>query len=226
MTDLVELSNVSRTYGKGDAAVHALRDVSLRLGARDFTAIVGPSGSGKSTLLHVVGLVDTPSAGILRFDGADVTTLRESQRARLRLTRLGFVFQQFFLLPVLSARENVELPLAEAGVKRDARRARAVELLTRVGLGHRLDHAPGQLSGGEQQRVAIARALANKPALLLADEPTGELDSATGASIMELFAEANAEGTAILMVTHDAAIAARARRRVLMRDGRIERIEG
>ena len=220
---LVELHQVSRTYGRGEGAVHALREVTLALEPGSFTAVVGPSGSGKSTLLHVVGMVDTPTGGRYLFEGRDVTRLTESQRTRLRLTRLGFIFQQFFLLPILTARENVELPLREAGVPRARRKARAEELLRRVGLGHRLDHSPTTLSGGEQQRVAIARALANGPALLLADEPTGELDSATGAAVMDLFEEVNAQGTAILMVTHDMDVAARARRRVHMRDGRVEK---
>ena len=222
-TPLVDLHGVSRTYGTGEGAVPALRDVTLSLEPGSFTSVVGPSGSGKSTLLHLVGLVDTPTEGRYLFEGRDVTGLRESQRTRLRLTRMGFIFQQFFLLPILSARENVELPLVEAKVPRAKRRARAEELLTRVGLAHRLDHYPTTLSGGEQQRVAIARALANEPALLLADEPTGELDSATGAGIMALFEEVNRDGTAILMVTHDMDVANRARRRIHMRDGRVEK---
>jgi putative ABC transport system ATP-binding protein len=204
--------------------VHALRDASLDLAPGSFTAVVGPSGSGKSTLLHVVGLVDSATAGQYLLEGRDVTAIPERERTRLRLRRLGFVFQQFFLLPILTARENVELPMREAGVGRAERRARAEALLARVGLDHRMDAFPTTLSGGEQQRVAIARALANGPSLLLADEPTGELDSATGARIMDLFAEVNAAGTAILMVTHDAAVAARARRQVHMLDGRVERI--
>ena len=221
---LVELSGVARVYGEGESAVHALRGVSLRMEPGEFVAVVGPSGSGKSTLLHVVGLVDSPTEGEQRFEGRDVTRLAERERARLRLHRIGFVFQQFFLLPILSARENVELPMREARVPKAEREARAEALLARVGLAARMEHAPSQLSGGEQQRVAIARALANRPALLIADEPTGELDTATGARIMDLFEEVNREGTAILMVTHDAEIAARARRRVHMRDGLIEKV--
>lgn len=220
---LLDLRGVSRVYGSGEGAVHALRDVSLTMEPGAFVSVMGPSGSGKSTLLHVVGLVDSPSSGVHVFEGKDVAALPEKERTKLRLRRLGFVFQQFFLIPVLDARENVELPLAEAGVPRAERRRRAEGLLTRVGLAHRMRHSPGTLSGGEQQRVAIARALANRPALLLADEPTGELDSATGEAIMALFEEVNRDGTAILMVTHDVDVAARAGRTVHMRDGKIEK---
>ncbi|HEX2022055.1 MAG TPA: ABC transporter ATP-binding protein [Candidatus Thermoplasmatota archaeon] len=220
---IVDLRGVSRVYGSGEGAVAALRDVSFRMDPGDFVGVVGPSGSGKSTLLHVVGVVDTPTAGEYRFEGRDVLAMKERDRASLRLRRLGFVFQQFFLLPILDARENVELPMREAGVPRDERRRRADDLLASVGLTHRASHYPTTLSGGEQQRVAIARALANRPALLLADEPTGELDSASGAAVMDLFARVNAEGTAILMVTHDMQVASRARRVVHMRDGRIEK---
>ena len=223
MTRLVDLRGVSRVYGAGESAVHALRDVTFGMAPGEFVGVVGPSGSGKSTLLHLVGLVDSPTSGEQLFEGRDVARLPERERTQLRLRRLGFIFQQFFLLPILDARDNVELPMAEAGVPRRERRQRAEELLTRVGLAHRMDHYPGTLSGGEQQRVAIARALANKPSLLLADEPTGELDTATGASIMELFEEVHRQGTAILMVTHDMAVAARAQRVVHMRDGRIEK---
>jgi len=224
MATLVELDRASRTYGEGASAVHALREVTLRIDPGEFVAIVGPSGSGKSTLLHVVGLVDTATAGTLRLEERDVTRLAERERAGIRLRRIGFVFQQFFLLPILTARENVELPLKEAGVPKAQRRARADELLARVGLSARASHFPSALSGGEQQRVAIARALANSPSLVLADEPTGELDSATGARVMDLLDEVNRMGTAVVIVTHDAAVAARARRTIHMRDGAIERI--
>ena len=214
---------MTRTYGAGESAVHALRDVTFSMAPGEFVSVVGPSGSGKSTLLHVVGLVDSPTGGEQLFEGRDVTKLPERERTQLRLHRLGFIFQQFFLLPILTARENVELPMGEAGVPRRERRERAEDLLARVGLAHRMEHLPSALSGGEQQRVAIARALANKPSLLLADEPTGELDTATGASIMALFEEVHRQGTAILMVTHDMEVAARAQRVVHMRDGHIEK---
>jgi putative ABC transport system ATP-binding protein len=184
-------------------------------------AITGPSGCGKSTLLHLVGCVDTPSSGSLLFDRRDTSQLSEAERGRLRLTRIGFVFQRFFLLPMLSAAENVELPQAEAGVTAGERRARTRELLDYVGLADRSDHLPSQLSGGEMQRVAIARALANRPALLVADEPTGELDDETGEHVAALFDRVHAGGTAVLVVTHNPALAARASRRLAMKSGRL-----
>jgi putative ABC transport system ATP-binding protein len=202
-------------------AVTALADVSLRVEAGEYLGIVGPSGCGKSTLLHVLGCVDVPTAGALRFEGRDVASLPDAERSRLRLRAIGFVFQRFFLMPMLTAWENVELPQAEAGVPRAERRARTAELLDYVGLGARASHRPSELSGGEMQRVAIARALANRPRLLLADEPTGELDQATGAQVAELLDRLHRDGTAVVVVTHDAAMAARAPRLVHMRDGRI-----
>jgi putative ABC transport system ATP-binding protein len=183
--------------------------------------VVGPSGCGKSTLLHLLGCIDAPTAGAILVDGTDVSALADAERSRLRLRRIGFVFQRFFLLPMLTAWENVELPQAEAGVARDARRERTRELLDYVGLSERRSHRPSELSGGEMQRVAIARALANRPAILLADEPTGELDQATGAQIVSLFDRLNADGTTVVVVTHDAAVAARAQRTIRMRDGAI-----
>jgi putative ABC transport system ATP-binding protein len=182
----------------------------------------GPSGCGKSTLLHMLGCVETPSSGTLRFEGQDVSTMSDRARSLLRLRHIGFVFQRFFLLPMLTAWENVELPLSEARVSRDLRRARTAELLDYVGLRHRADHRPSQLSGGEMQRIAIARALANRPRLLLADEPTGELDATTGDQIAALLDRVNADGTALVIVTHDPALAERSRRVLTMRDGRIE----
>jgi putative ABC transport system ATP-binding protein len=219
---VVEAVDVSRVFPMPAGPVVALRDVSLTIAAAEYVAVVGPSGCGKSTLLHVVGCVDTPTSGEVRIDGQPVAALPDAERSRIRLTRIGFVFQRFFLLPMLSALENVELPQAEAGVAREARRARARELLDYVGLAHRADHRPAQLSGGEMQRVAIARALANRPRLVLADEPTGELDQATGAAIAGLFDRLHQDGTAVVVVTHDPAIADRAQRVLRMRDGRIE----
>jgi putative ABC transport system ATP-binding protein len=186
-------------------------------------AIWGPSGCGKSTLLHMLGCVDHPSSGALLFENRDVSSLADDDRSDMRLRKIGFVFQRFFLLPMLTAWENVELPQAEARVGRDQRRLRTAELLEYVGLAHRADHRPSQLSGGEMQRVAIARALANKPVLLLADEPTGELDRATGEQIAELFDRVQQDGTSVVIVTHDQAIASRAHRTLVMRDGRIDR---
>jgi putative ABC transport system ATP-binding protein len=202
-------------------AVTALLDVSIRVDAADYVAITGPSGCGKSTLLHILGCVDQPTRGSLVLEGRDVRTLTESERSRIRLTRIGFVFQRFFLLPMLTAWENIELPQAEAGVTKAGRRERTRELLEYVGLAGRSDHRPSQLSGGEMQRVAIARALANRPALLLADEPTGELDEETGEHIAALFDRVHADGTAIVVVTHNPVVAARAGRHLAMKSGRV-----
>jgi putative ABC transport system ATP-binding protein len=206
----------------GAGPVHALRDVSLRIDPGEYVAIQGPSGCGKSTLLHILGCVDTPTAGTLIFDGRPVGALPDAARSAIRLLSIGFVFQRFFLLPMLTASENVDVPQAEAGVHRAERRRRTAELLEYVGLAHRADHRPAQLSGGEAQRVAVARALANRPRLLLADEPTGELDQATGEQVATLLDRVQADGTTVVVVTHDTAIAARAARTVFMRDGRIE----
>ena len=218
---LVEARDVSRVFPMPAGPVVALRNVSLAVDAGEYVAITGPSGCGKSTLLHLVGCVDTPSSGSLLFERRDTSQLSEAERGRLRLTRIGFVFQRFFLLPMLSAAENVELPQAEAGVTAGERRARTRELLEYVGLADRADHLPSQLSGGEMQRVAIARALANRPALLVADEPTGELDDETGEHVAALFDRVNAGGTAVLVVTHNPALAARASRRLAMKSGRL-----
>jgi putative ABC transport system ATP-binding protein len=219
--DLVEARDVSRIFPMPAGPVIALRNVSLTVQAGEYVAITGPSGCGKSTLLHLIGCVDTPTSGSLLFDRRDIVHLSEAERGRLRLTRIGFVFQRFFLLPMLSASENVELPQAEAGVAAGERRARTRELLEYVGLADRADHLPSQLSGGEMQRVAIARALANRPALLVADEPTGELDEETGEHIAELFDRVNRLGTAVLVVTHNPVLARRASRRLAMKSGRV-----
>ena len=218
---VVALRDVSRVFPMPAGPVTALRDVSLTVKGGEHVAITGPSGCGKSTLLHLIGGVDRPTAGSILFEQRDLSRLSEAERGRIRLTRIGFVFQRFFLLPMLTAAENVELPQAEAGVAASDRRERTRELLSYVGLGDRADHLPSQLSGGEMQRVAIARALANRPALLLADEPTGELDDQTSEHIADLFDRVNADGTAILVVTHNPALASRASRRLTMASGRV-----
>ena len=216
---LVEVRDLARDYRFGTDSVHALRGVSFDIEEGDYVAIVGPSGCGKSTLLNLLGAIDQPSRGTVRIRGNEVGRMRDRDATAFRLRNIGFVFQRFYLMPTLSARENVELPMAEAGVSRGERAARARELLTYVGLAHRERHRPPELSGGEQQRVAIARALANKPAILLADEPTGELDAGTGAEIIALFQRLNADGTTIIVVTHDEELASAARRKIHMRDG-------
>ncbi len=218
---LVVATDVYRDYRLQGDLIRAVRGVTLAVESRDFLALVGPSGSGKSTLLHLLGGVDTPTAGRVELGGTDIAALREAERARLRLLRVGLVFQRFHLLPMLSAMENVELPMAEAGVGRRERRERAAELLEHVGLGDRIRHRPGEMSGGQRQRVAVARALANRPALLLADEPTGELDAANSQAILELFQVLNEEGTAIVVATHDTALAEGTHRIVAMVDGRL-----
>jgi putative ABC transport system ATP-binding protein len=219
---IVEARAVTRTFPMPAGPVIAVDRLDLAIGHGEYVTVCGPSGCGKSTLLHILGVVDTPTSGQLMLEGRDAGALSDAERSALRLTRIGFVFQRFFLLPMLTAAENVELPQAEAGVARAVRRARTAELLEYVGLAHRAHHRPSQLSGGEAQRVAVARALANRPRLLLADEPTGELDQKTGAQIVELFDRVHADGTTVVLVTHDAAIAARTPRTVRMRDGRIE----
>lgn len=216
-------SGVSKDYPmNGGEAVHALRGVSLEIQRGEFIAVTGPSGSGKSTLLQLMGGIDTPTSGTVEILGTRLGSLSDRELTRLRLTRLGFIFQRFHLLPVLTARENVELPMAEAGVPRPARQERARELLQYVGLAHRAGHRATQLSGGEMQRVAIARALANRPALLLADEPTGELDASTGREILALFRRLHQDGTTIVVVTHDEHLAEQAGRIIHMLDGRVQ----
>ncbi len=219
---IVEATNVSRVFAMPAGSVTAVRDITLSIDAGAHVAIKGPSGCGKSTLLHMLGCVDAPSSGTLLFDRRDVATLGDRARSLLRLNQIGFVFQRFFLLPMLTAAENIELPQAEAGAAKAARQARTRELLEYVGLGARADHRPSQLSGGEMQRVAIARALANRPRLLLADEPTGELDQTTGQQIAALLDRVNADGTALVIVTHDPGLADRCKRVLSMKDGRIE----
>jgi len=219
---IVDAQHVSRIFRMPAGPVTAVRDVTLQINSGDHIAVRGPSGCGKSTLLHMLGCVEPQTSGTLLFDGQDISRLSDARRSLLRLKQIGFVFQRFFLLPMLTARENVELPLSEAGAPRGERQRRVAELLEYVGLAARADHRPSQLSGGEMQRVAIARALANRPQLLLADEPTGELDAATGGQIAALLDRVNADGTAMVIVTHDQVLAGRARRVLTMRDGAIE----
>ena len=216
---IVVTRDLQREYHMGADLVHAVRGVSLEIARGDYVAIVGPSGCGKSTLLNLVGGIDRPTAGSVSIDGQRVDRMRDGEATRFRLLHVGFVFQRFYLMPALTAIENVELPMAEAKVPGAKRRQRARELLAYVGLGERRDHRPAQLSGGEQQRVAIARALANSPRLLLADEPTGELDAKTGTEMIDLLGRVNADGTTIVVVTHDEDLARAARRVVHMRDG-------
>lgn len=218
---IVEARGLGKVFPMAAGPVTALQDASLKVHEGDSIAIQGPSGCGKSTLLHILGCVETPTTGSLLFDGHDVATLGDFQRSRIRLTKIGFVFQRFFLLPMLTAWENVELPQSEAGASKSERRDRTAELLDYVGLRERAGHLPSQLSGGEMQRVAIARALANRPGLVLADEPTGELDEATGEQVADLLDRVNADGTAMVVVTHNPLLAARATRQLEMRNGRL-----
>jgi putative ABC transport system ATP-binding protein len=221
-SQIVQATHVSRIFPMRAGPVTAVADVTLQIAAGDHIAIRGPSGCGKSTLLHMLGCVEPPTAGTLLFRGDDVTQLSDRQRSLLRLRQIGFVFQRFFLLPMLTAAENIELPQSEANIPKAERRQRTQQLLEYVGLAARAAHRPSELSGGEMQRVAIARALANKPGLLLADEPTGELDRSTGEQIASLLDRVNADGTALVIVTHDPALAERSTRVLSMRDGRIE----
>lgn len=217
---VVAARDLTRDYRTGRARVRALRGVSINVPRGDFLAVTGPSGSGKSTLLHLLGGVDTPTSGEVVFLGRNLARMSVEERAALRLNQVGLVFQRFHLLPMLTALENVELPLAAARVPRGRRRARAAAVLDRVALADRLHHRPGELSGGQSQRVAIARALANEPALVLADEPTGELDRATSREVLALFQSLNAEGTTVVVATHDLELAAGAKRSIEVVDGR------
>jgi putative ABC transport system ATP-binding protein len=216
---LIELAGVHKTYRSGALAVAALRGITLTIAAGEYVAVMGPSGSGKSTLMHILGCLDVPTQGRYQLAGEDVSAMSEEQLADIRNRRIGFVFQQFNLLATMPAWRNVELPLSYSGVGRAERRDRAVTALGRVGLGDRIQHRPGELSGGEQQRVAVARALVTEPDLLLADEPTGNLDSASTAEILTLLGELHAVGRTIVVITHEADVARRAQRTVRMLDG-------
>jgi putative ABC transport system ATP-binding protein len=220
-TPVIELLGVEKTYRTGSVEVHALQGVSLRIDRGEYVAVMGPSGSGKSTLMHIIGCLDVPTRGRYLLEGEDVGEMDEVDLARVRNRQIGFVFQQFNLLPSLSAWRNVELPLTYAGVARDERKARAIGALERVGLADRVAHRPGELSGGQQQRVAVARALVTDPAMILADEPTGNLDSVATEDALALLDELHGHGRTIVLITHEAEVAERARRVIRVRDGRI-----
>ena len=217
--DVIVTKDLSKTYGKGDLQVHALRKTNISIKRGDYIAIIGPSGSGKSTLMNLLGCLDTPSTGKVLIDDTDVTVLSETKLAKIRREKIGFIFQKYNLIPTLNAVENVALGMGFAGVDIQTRQKRAKELLTLVGLSHRLKHKPSELSGGEQQRVAIARALANNPSIILADEPTGNVDTLSGNKIMNILEEINNKGETIIIVTHDPAIAERAHRKLRILDG-------
>ena len=226
MSDLVvELSNVRREYQTGEVPTVALADVSLEVRRGEFVAIVGPSGSGKSTLMNLIGCLDRPSSGTVKISGRDISTLDDNELTALRSKAIGFVFQQFQLLPLTSAVDNVATPLLYQGVRPREATKRAGDMLARLGLGDRLDFDRGRLSGGQQQRVAISRALVTNPDLVLADEPTGALDTASGAAVMDVFREIHADGRTVVLITHDLEVAAAANRRIYIRDGLIERDE-
>jgi len=222
MTMLISLRNLHRIYEVGSEKVHALNGVDLDIDKNEYVAIMGPSGSGKSTMMNILGCLDTPSEGIYRLKDAEIQKMSDDELARIRNQEIGFVFQTFNLLPRADALHNVELPLVYAGLRHEERRQRAREALTRVGLGDRMKHRPNELSGGQRQRVAIARALVNRPSIILADEPTGNLDTATGEEIMRAFEDIWKQGNTVILVTHEADVAAHARRVVRMRDGKIE----
>jgi putative ABC transport system ATP-binding protein len=220
---VIELEHVTKVYRTGSITVPALRGISIEIAEGEYVAIMGPSGSGKSTLMHILGCLDVPSSGVYRLAGTNVSTMDEASLASVRCHRIGFVFQQFNLLPSLNALRNVELPLAYAGVARSERRERALAALDRVGLSDRVQHRPGELSGGQQQRVAIARALVNDPALILADEPTGALDTASAADVMAVLDELHAAGSTLVLITHAADVAAVAQRSIRLLDGLVVR---
>lgn len=222
MRTMIEMEQVRKEYQSGEQAVKALDGISLSIAENDYVAIMGPSGSGKSTLMNIIGCLDTPTGGTYSLDGERVDSLSDESLSRIRGRKIGFVFQSFHLLPRLTALENVALPLVYAGVPRARREERAREALARVGLSHRMTHLPGSMSGGQRQRVAVARALIAHPSIILADEPTGNLDTATSEEIMQLFGEIHASGNTVILVTHEEDIARYADRIVRLRDGRIE----
>ena len=219
---MIHLTNVERVFPVGDEEVHALRDVNLRIEKGEYASIMGPSGSGKSTLLNILGLLDRPTAGTYHFDGTDTTALSDEEQSRVRREKIGFVFQFFHLVPRLTAAENVELPLVLAGVAPGEREARVAKLLSEFGIARRARHRPDQLSGGERQRVAIARAMVMRPAAILADEPTGNLDQHTGKEVIQLLEELNARGMTLILITHDVELGSRARRHIRTLDGAIQ----
>jgi putative ABC transport system ATP-binding protein len=219
---LIALSGIERVFQLGDSEVHALRTLDLSIGAGEYVAVMGPSGSGKSTLLNLLGLLDRPNGGTYRLEGRDVTTLSPEEQARVRSERIGFVFQSFHLVPRLTAAENIALPMTLAGIAPAERALRVAQALKDYGLNDRADHRPDQLSGGQRQRVAIARATVMRPAVILADEPTGNLDRATGEEVMRLLEGLNTEGVTLIVVTHDGALGKRAGRQLLMEDGALK----
>ena len=223
MPQLIEISNLGKVYGKGQIAVQALRDVSLTINKNEFVSIMGPSGSGKSTLMNILGCLDRPTAGTYHLDNFLVSNMDDTELAKIRNQKIGFVFQSFNLLPKISALHNVELPMLYSGIHHKERKERAVEALNKVGLGDRMSHKPNEMSGGQKQRVAIARALVNQPAIILADEPTGNLDSISSEEIMAIFQELNVEGATVIIVTHEPDIAKHTNRVLRFDDGRLSK---
>jgi len=221
-TPLIHIEHIARTYEMGGETVHALRDVSLDIHPNEYVALMGPSGSGKSTLMNILGCLDTPSSGVYTFKGLDVNEMTDDDLAEIRNKEIGFVFQTFNLLPRATALKNIELPLIYSGVSSEDRKERAIKALEDVGLGDRMLHRPNELSGGQRQRVAVARALVTKPSIILADEPTGNLDTKTGIEIMRLFQELWSKGNTVILVTHEEDIARHARRIIRIRDGKVE----
>jgi len=221
-TPLIHIEHIARTYEMGGETVHALRDVSLDIHPNEYVALMGPSGSGKSTLMNILGCLDTPSSGVYTFKGLDVNEMTDDDLAEIRNKEIGFVFQTFNLLPRATALKNIELPLIYSGVSSEERKERAIKALEDVGLGDRMLHRPNELSGGQRQRVAVARALVTKPSIILADEPTGNLDTKTGIEIMILFQELWSKGNTVILVTHEEDIARHARRIIRIRDGKVE----